>query len=101
MAEITLIDWIALAMIRDRVARKGESPTLKEISVAICCKSTRTAYETLNRLERAGLITRTPGWRSARPRKPPSIKVAAKREREARLSRRQERASMGEVLTAG
>ena len=101
MAEITLIDWIALAMIRDGVARRGEAPTLKEISKAICCKSTRTAFETMNRLERAGLITRTRRWRSARPKKPLSIKVAAKREREARLSRQRERTNIGTILTAG
>jgi hypothetical protein len=77
--DISLIDWIAYDMIRQAAARGRPSPSLAEIGVATCC-CTSAAGVLVKRLEGAGLVSRSKGWRSAVPAgQPPKSKPAPRR----------------------
>lgn len=50
----------ALLAIDELTRSMGYPPTLREISAKLGSPNTTTAYDFVNRLERAGLVTRSP-----------------------------------------
>jgi repressor LexA len=50
-----------LGFIVDRIAARGFSPTVREISAAFGWKTTANVHQHLERMERDGLVTRQPG----------------------------------------
>ena len=80
--DLTLLDWIALQMIRGGAKR----PSLKEIGFALGGRSTTAAFTVVKRLKSAGLVKR----KRKAPKKisdPQAvIRRAHKREMTARLS---------------